>query len=118
MQVNTDASPIVKAIISNKPNPIRCKEIAANKTTSAEGQGKIPPDTSSAKSCPRLPAIHHYQLSYENDRDDDHGRDDSINREHVGAHFYLIDYHCCDENFYEVAYGEYRLIEKTFEFGL
>ncbi len=43
MVVSTAASPILKARIRIMPNPTRCIEIAAKRTTNAEGHGRMPP---------------------------------------------------------------------------
>ena len=43
MVVSTAASPILKARIRIMPNPTRCIEIAAKRTTNAEGYGRMPP---------------------------------------------------------------------------
>src|ERR1700685_2265148 len=40
---STAASPRLKAVIKNNPKPMRCKEKALSNTTSAAGQGTIPP---------------------------------------------------------------------------
>src|SRR3954453_7578796 len=44
------ASPRLNATISNNPNATRCSEIAASRTTSADGHGSSPPETPTAKS--------------------------------------------------------------------
>src|SRR5437667_110852 len=56
MAPSTPASPAEKATMSTRPKPIRPSEMAASITTSADGQGRSPPDTPSAKR-PREPAL-------------------------------------------------------------
>ena len=46
--VRTPARPMLKAMIKINPNPTRLSEIAPSMTTSAEGQGRIPPDIPNA----------------------------------------------------------------------
>ena len=41
--------PKLKATISTRPKPTRCSEIAARRTTSADGQGKRPPEIPTAR---------------------------------------------------------------------
>jgi stage V sporulation protein SpoVS len=48
IRVRTLARPRLKTTMSRRPKPIRCKAIAPNMTTSAEGQGSNPPETPSA----------------------------------------------------------------------
>ena len=50
MPVIVSASPALKARISSSPKATRCSEIAASRTTSAEGQGSRPPETPTANS--------------------------------------------------------------------
>ena len=44
------ASPALKATISSRPSATRCREIAASRTTSAEGHGSSPPEMPTAVS--------------------------------------------------------------------
>ena len=52
--VIASASPALKATIRTSPNATRCSEIAASRTTSAEGQGRRPPETPTATSDRRV----------------------------------------------------------------
>src|SRR6266404_5226961 len=49
MAPSTPASPAEKATMSTRPKPIRPSEMVASITTSADGHGRSPPDTPSAK---------------------------------------------------------------------
>src|SRR5215831_837311 len=46
--VSVSASPPLKATISASPKPTRCSDTAESSTTSAEGQGTMPPETPSS----------------------------------------------------------------------
>ena len=54
MPVIVAASPALNARISSSPNATRWSEIAASRTTSADGHGRSPPETPTAKSERRL----------------------------------------------------------------
>src|SRR5919201_4389892 len=54
--VIVDARPTLNAVISTRPKATRWSEIAASRTTSAEGQGRRPPETPTAKSDRKLGA--------------------------------------------------------------
>src|SRR5439155_23073113 len=54
MPVIVNARPALNARISRRPNAIRCNEIAASRTTSADGQGRRPPEIPTARSERRL----------------------------------------------------------------
>jgi hypothetical protein len=45
--VNTPASPRLKATTRTMPRAARCMDTAASRRTSADGQGKSPPETPS-----------------------------------------------------------------------
>ena len=57
MPVIVSASPALKARISSSPKATRCSEIAASRTTSADGQGSRPPETPTANSERKLRAL-------------------------------------------------------------
>ena len=57
MPVIVSARPALKATIRSRPNATRCSEIAASRTTSADGQGSSPPETPTANSERKLGAV-------------------------------------------------------------